>query len=116
MDKELNKMIDNTKCTDCKHSLVPNDVTCQCCNNHSEYEYRFNKQDDEVNHPSHYTSGSIECIDAMEAMLTDEEIRGYYKANVFKYLWRERHKGGTQSLEKALWYLDRLIKRDKNKE
>jgi hypothetical protein len=27
-------------------------------------------------------------------------------------VWRERHKGGTESLKKARWYLDRLIELD----
>lgn len=65
---------------------------------------------DMVDHPPHYTDGgSIECIEAIEAQLTDEEYRGYLKGNVAKYLWRERHKGGTESLKKAQWYLRRLI-------
>jgi len=65
--------------------------------------------EDTVNHPSHYTDGGIECIEAIEAALTIEEFRGYCKANCMKYIWRERHKGGTESLKKARWYLDRLI-------
>ena len=69
-------------------------------------------QEDLVNHPSHYTDGGIECIDAIEAALTAEEFRGYCKGNNLKYTWRERHKGGTESLKKALWYLDRLIQLD----
>ena len=69
-------------------------------------------QDDMVNHPSHYTDGGIECIDAIEAALTAEEFRGYCKGNNLKYTWRERHKGGTESLKKAQWYLDRLIQLD----
>ena len=28
---------------------------------------------DEVNHPVHYTAGTIECIQAIEAALTPEE-------------------------------------------
>ena len=48
---------------------------------------------DNVNHPAHYTQGSIECIDAIEAALTPEEFRGYCKGNALKYLWRERSKG-----------------------
>ena len=59
---------------------------------------------DPVNAPEHYTSGSIECIEAIEAQLTPEEYRGFLKGNVAKYLWREKMKGGTQSLEKARWY------------
>jgi len=64
---------------------------------------------DNVNHPSHYTEGGIECIEAIEAQLTPEEYRGYLKGNVAKYLWREKYKGGTESLRKAQWYLDRLV-------
>ena len=66
-------------------------------------------QPDVVNHPSHYTDGGIECIDAIEAQLTPEEYRGYLKGNIAKYVWRERHKGGTESLKKARWYLNRLV-------
>jgi len=69
-------------------------------------------QEDEVNHPSHYTDGAIECIEAIEAQLTPEEYRGYLKGNCVKYLWRERIKGGTTSLKKAQWYLDRLVQID----
>jgi hypothetical protein len=32
---------------------------------------------DNVNHPSHYTDGNIECIEAIEAQLSKEEYRGY---------------------------------------
>jgi hypothetical protein len=64
---------------------------------------------DNVNHPYHYTEGTIECIEAIEAALTPEEYRGYLKGNILKYIWRERHKGGTESLKKARWYQDRLI-------
>ena len=69
-------------------------------------------QGDVVNHPPHYTDGGIECIEAIEAALTTEEFRGYCKGNNLKYTWRERHKGGTESLKKAQWYLDRLIQLD----
>ncbi|MFZ9327808.1 MAG: DUF3310 domain-containing protein [Polynucleobacter sp.] len=66
-------------------------------------------KEDTVNHPSHYTDGGIECIEAIEAQLTQEEYRGYLKGNIAKYVWRERHKGGVESLKKAQWYLSRLI-------
>ena len=68
-----------------------------------------NKKEDNVNHPAHYTEGGVECIEAIEAQLTPEEYRGYLKGNVAKYVWREKYKGGTESLEKAQWYLQRLI-------
>ena len=45
---------------------------------------------DAVNNPSHYNSGGIECIAAIQAALTPEEFRGYLKGNILKYTWRER--------------------------
>ena len=67
------------------------------------------KMKNEINHPEHYTSGNIECIDAIKAALTPEEFRGFCKGNVMKYNWRELQKGGLSSLEKAAWYQARLI-------
>jgi len=64
---------------------------------------------DNIN-PSHYKTGAIECIDAIKSALTEEEYRGYLKGNIIKYTWRERMKGAKESLQKAAWYLERLIK------
>jgi hypothetical protein len=69
-------------------------------------------QGEAVNHPDHYNEGKIECINAIEAQQTLEEFRGFLKGNIAKYLWRERTKGGTESLKKAQFYLDSLIKLD----
>jgi hypothetical protein len=65
-------------------------------------------QPETVNHPSHYNDGGIECIDAIEAALTEEEFKGFLKGNIFKYLWRENLKGGQESIEKGLWYYEKL--------
>lgn len=66
--------------------------------------------DDPVNHPSHYTTGGIECIDAMQAMLSREEFIGYLRGKSFKYRWRFRHKGkAIEDLQKAEWYDRRLL-------
>lgn len=65
---------------------------------------------DQVNHPDHYTSGGIECIDAIRASMSPDEFRGLLKGNVIKYVWRYRLKGKpVQDLEKAAWYLNKLI-------
>ena len=65
---------------------------------------------DMVNAPPHYKHGSIECIEAIRAALTSEEFRGHCKANAMKYIWRERHKGGDESIRKAIWYLQEMLK------
>ena len=63
---------------------------------------------DNVNSPPHYKQGAIECIEAIQSALTEEEYRGYCKGNALKYIWREKHKGGDESLQKAQWYLSSL--------
>ncbi len=62
-----------------------------------------------VDHPAHYNAAGIECIQAIDAALTDEEFRGFCKGNALKYIWREKHKGGNEDLKKAAWYLNELI-------
>lgn len=66
-------------------------------------------EDEEIQAPSHYRQGGIECIDAIQASMTPEQFTGYLKGNVIKYLWRFEHKGGLQDLGKAKWYSDALI-------
>lgn len=64
---------------------------------------------DVVNHPSHYTQGGIECIEAIKASMSKDEFLGYLKGNVIKYLWRYRLKGkSVEDLQKAQFYLSRL--------
>ena len=63
---------------------------------------------DNVNHPSHYADSAIECIDAMEAMMTPEQFIGYLRGNLFKYQWRYEKKNGIEDLKKAQWYLEKL--------
>lgn len=74
-------------------------------------------KEDLVNHPNHYTSGGIECIDAIEASMTPIEYAGFLKGQVLKYAWRYRLKGNlVQDLKKASFYLDRLIRVIENEE
>lgn len=66
---------------------------------------------DPVNHPAHYTAGKVECIDALEAATTGlQGIEAVCTGNAIKYLWRWKQKGGRQDLEKACWYINRMLK------
>lgn len=69
---------------------------------------------DNVNHPEHYTSGGIECIDAIRASLGDPEFADYCKGNVLKYIWRYRHKNGVEDLRKAQVYLNWMIEAEEH--
>jgi len=65
----------------------------------------------EVDHPSHYTTGGIETIEVLKAKLTPEEFKGYLKGNILKYMLRATYKGKeAQDYEKALWYQNYLCK------
>ena len=64
---------------------------------------------DNVNHPPHYNKGSVECIQAIQAMLTPDEFVGYLRGNSLKYRWRMRYKSNpVQDMEKAEWYEKKL--------
>ena len=71
------------------------------------------KLKDDVNHPSHYNHGKIECIDYLKDNLGDG-YEYYLEGNIKKYLHRWRYKGANRSekvedLRKAAWYLGRLL-------
>tara|TARA_R110000787_G_scaffold98767_4_gene203095 strand:+ start:889 stop:1104 length:216 start_codon:yes stop_codon:yes gene_type:complete len=59
-----------------------------------------------VNHPEHYNQGKIEVIDAIE----DWDLN-FAEGCIIKYVTRHKHKKSSiEDLEKAKWYLERLIK------
>lgn len=67
------------------------------------------KPSDPVNHPSHYTFGKIEVIEALE-----DWGLNFHRANAVKYIARAGKKDPSkeiQDLEKAIWYLERDVKR-----
>ena len=64
---------------------------------------------DNVNHPSHYTSGRIEVIDFIE----DKDL-GFHLGNAVKYISRAGRKDADKTIEdlqKAVWYINRQIQR-----
>ena len=80
-------------------------------------------EDDNVNHPNHYTSNpsGIECIEIARHM-------DFNLGNVLKYIWRHGKKrsetnpdelsNAIEDLEKAAWYLNdeiRMLKEVKEK-
>ena len=65
---------------------------------------------DNVNHPDHYTQGKVECIDAIESATTGlVGIEAVLTGQVMKYMWRWKRKNGVEDLQKAQFYLNRLI-------
>ena len=71
-------------------------------------ENRFYREKDNIN-PEHYTQGGLEVFDILKAKLTSEELEGFCKGNIIKYLFREKYKNGFECLLKCHWYLTKLI-------
>ena len=66
------------------------------------YDKVAEPENDPVNHSSHYTSGSIECIDFIDSCGYGLD---FCLANAIKYLTRCKLKGTTvQDIRKAIWY------------
>lgn len=80
----------------------------------SVYE-RGTMTQDNVNNPSHYGQGAIECIDYIKDFLNEDEYTGYLRGNIAKYLHRWRYKNGIEDLKKARWYLNALIQQQECK-
>jgi len=75
------------------------------------YKFKTAWGDDDVNNPTHYADqGAVECIDAIESMLSREEFIGFLRGNSFKYRWRFRSKSNAiKDLRKAQWYENKLL-------
>ena len=85
-----------------------------------DIEQEINNQENEtqdtdsVNHPSHYTQGSVEVIDILEQQANIMAESGVDAraipsiTNALKYLCRFQSKGtAVQDINKAIWYLNR---------
>jgi len=69
----------------------------------------YEKLNDPVSSPKHYTQGEIEVID----FIMDQGF-DYLEGNVCKYLCRYKYKNGLEDLKKAQWYLNKLVEETSN--
>ena len=106
-------------CGNCKHQfLLSNTEPCKSCFTDKGYnmwesmltdtELAQTAEDmkpDTVNHPTHYTECSLECIDVMLAVFGRRAVTDFCILNAFKYMWRYEHKNGLEDLQKAERYL-----------
>jgi hypothetical protein len=65
-------------------------------------EYR----DVDDTNPSHYRTGSMECIDLIREQLGDDGFLAYCLGNRMKYVYRAGYKPDSKTcMEKAEWYM-----------
>lgn len=107
-----------TKCSECgkifwKFNFCPNCGAKMDKESEDKTMIESTKKNDNVNHPSHYTAGGIECKDALaSALMPLQGYEAFCTGNAIKYLWRWKLKNGVEDLKKAKWYIDRLIEKE----
>lgn len=69
--------------------------------------------EDESNNiqPNHYKGNGIQPIDLIESM-----NMSFNQGNIIKYVSRYKNKNGLEDLQKAKFYLERLILEEQNKQ
>lgn len=78
----------------------------------SDNYYCYN---DPVN-PQHYKNGEVECIEAIKSAVVGKDgFAGYLTGNLIKYVWRYENKNKVEDLNKASWYLNKLIEHENGK-
>lgn len=92
-----------------QYAPIDNNLLTNALNNYAAEAEK--EAEDMVTAPSHYNTGNIECIDAIEESMSSIAFKGYLKGNCMKYLWRYGYKGKpVEDLKKATWYLNKLTK------
>ena len=69
----------------------------------------MNNENNNVNHPTHYTDGKIEVIDFI-----DDKKLNFCRGNAVKYIARAGKKDEEKEIEdlqKAIWYLQHEIEK-----
>ena len=89
-----------------KHKSHPD----TCCGYYAETGWHCLREygAENVNHPFHY-QGKYECIDEMVALFGVDAVRHFCMCNVYKYRFRASRKNGPEDIEKAEWYMGKLM-------
>jgi hypothetical protein len=98
-------------CKSCKHGIPYDDpryekaASLYIPKGTEKTEEPIKPKEDVVNHPSHYTTGGMECIDEMILVFGEAIVADFCLCNVWKYRKRALHKNGQEDLDKADWYM-----------
>lgn len=61
-----------------------------------------------VNHPDHYNTHAMECIDELEIVFGIDAVIDFCKCNAWKYRYRAGNKDDIkQDLAKSDWYINK---------
>lgn len=114
---EATKPIEHDGCETCKHTFKGSEdhpcIDCKGTSVPGTEEHRTRPdmfeisepEVDMVNHPPHYTSSGMECIDELELVFGTGAVKAFCLCNVWKYRKRALLKNGQEDLDKADWYM-----------
>jgi hypothetical protein len=100
----------------CNLSFWPYLIDCKPVEPEAVVKQSLTTESDPVN-PSHYKQLPAETIDIIEAAIENapsNKVAGLHW-QVLKYALRCWFKNGIEDLQKARWYLDRLIQEEESK-
>lgn len=97
------------RCMKCGAIIPEGRHICLTCEGGNDMQtFQQHAKPETVNHPAHY-QGKHECIDEMISLFGVEAVKGFCKCNVYKYRYRADRKNGAEDLNKANWYMDKLM-------
>ena len=76
----------------------------------------FKNEHNDPTRPSHYHTGNIDVIKFGEENFKSDELKGFYRMNVIKYVTRYDKKNGVEDLKKSKFYLDKLKELERGKD
>lgn len=111
--KEMNAVIQDEcdklgdSCRECRIEAICRYVGGDFESNPTECEkaYKLIAGENNVNHPSHYNQGGMECIDEMVLLFGRDVTMHFCLCNAWKYRYRANAKNGQEDLDKANWYI-----------
>lgn len=69
-----------------------------------------------VNHPDHYKTHTLECIDELEVVFGIDAVIAFCKCNAWKYRYRAGSKDAiAQDLAKSDWYINKAKELEEKK-
>ena len=70
-------------------------------------------KDDIINKPNHYHKNNIDVIKFSELQFDEKELQGFFRINIIKYITRFDRKNKIEDLQKAKFYINKLIELNK---
>lgn len=70
---------------------------------------------DVINKPSHYHEGHVDVIGFAKMQLPPDQLIGFCRINILKYITRYDKKNGIEDLKKAEFYIKKLIELEMEK-